>query len=182
MYDISRGKPIHLHTRGQKTSANHRATCGGDTNSALSPSNTSPSAPFSTSNCLISKTGLGFWWLAVVVYARGPATGEPAVCDCDQSVGGVLWLSIRRCLPKSDPMLTVPCDDVGDHVGVCGGPGSSILSWLFPVKARRLGAGWVMGLYLVMAMIAGGFVISMVLRWWGLAPDLEPTRGGGDRW
>ncbi len=122
-------------------------------------------------------SGLGFWWLAVVVYRARPRDPVNRLFAIATSLSAAsLWLSIPTLFPESDPMSRF---HAMMWVITSAFVGASFihLSWLFPVKVRRLGAGWVMGLYLVMAMIAGGFVISMVLRWWGLAPDLSNLLG-----
>jgi signal transduction histidine kinase len=116
--------------------------------------------------------GIGFWWLAVIVYRARPDDPVNRLFAIATSLSAAsIWLSIPTFFPESD--LPARLNAAGWAITTAFLGASFIhMAMLFPVKVRRLGAGWVTSLYLVMGIIAAIFVTSMLLRWQGLAPSL----------
>lgn len=117
-------------------------------------------------------SGLGFWWLAVVVYRARPSDPVNRLFAIATSLSAAsIWLSIPTLFPESDQLSRI---NAAGWVITTAFLGASFihLTMLFPVKVRRLSIGWVTSLYLVMGIIAAIFVISMNLRWQERAPLL----------
>jgi len=117
-------------------------------------------------------SGLGFWWLAVVVYRARPNDPINRLFAIATSLSAAsIWLSIPTLFPESDQLARINAAGWAITTAFLGA--SFIhLTMLFPVKVRRLKTGWVSSLYLVMGIFATIFVISMNLRWQERAPLL----------
>ncbi len=117
-------------------------------------------------------SGFGFWWLALIVYRARP--DDPvnrlfALSTCLSAAS--IWLSVPTLFPESDALARLNLTGWAISSAFIGA--SFIhLTLLFPIKIRRLTFGWVTGLYLCMAVVAGLFVLSMALRWQGRTPAL----------
>ena len=122
-------------------------------------------------------SGLGFWWLAVIVYRARPTDPVNRLFAIATSLSAAsLWFSIPTLFPESDLMSRF---HAAMWVITTAFLGASFihLTLLFPIRIRGLGVGWVMGSYLMMALIAGMFAVSMVLRWRGLVPEIANVLG-----
>ncbi len=117
-------------------------------------------------------SGVGFLWLAFIVYRTRPEEQVNRLFSVATSLAAAsIWLSVPSIFPESD--IPAKLNAAGwavttAFVGAC----FVHLTFIFPIRVRRFGSGWVRGLYLCMSFVAAIFAISMVLRWNELAPEL----------
>jgi len=117
-------------------------------------------------------SGFGFWWLALIVYRARPNDPINRLFAIATSLSAAsIWLSIPTLFPESDLLSRI---NAAGWVITTAFLGASFihLTMLFPVKVRRLSAGWVTSLYLLMGTVATIFVTSMLLRWQERLPAL----------
>jgi signal transduction histidine kinase len=129
-----------------------------------------PIRTFTFSNLLDLKlpdllVGIGFWLLAAAVYVARPQKSVNRIFAAACSLtAGAIWLTTPALFPQSDSLthgIQIGWVFSAAFVGVA----FMHLATLFPEPVHRNAMRWIKALYLLMALTAVIYTISLFLRW-----------------